>query len=275
MTIRLLLLLILLASIAQAQTPAAATFVSQDASTEGNWLQRYGGDGYAIAGGPQMLPAYASFSIQGQTNYTWANSTTDPHALAALTGTTRTAAAWYSASAFHFDVNLTDGKSHQFVLYALDWDTTSRAETIQIVDASSSAVLDTRSISSFSAGIYLVWNISGHVKINVTRTAGANAVISGAFFGTPVPPPLPPWMSLGMLLSGFSVDQAALSVFHGCTVGDTSCSVNISICDEQLRCLPYSPGAHSLTLYFEKSDGGTTPIVRTKIATADVQVTTQ
>jgi hypothetical protein len=42
-------------------------------------------------------------------------------------------------------------------------------------------VLDTRSISQFNTGVYLVWNISGHVKINVTRTGGANAVISGVF----------------------------------------------------------------------------------------------
>ena len=42
--------------------------------------------------------------------------------------------------------------------------------------------LDTRNISLFNNGIYLIWNLSGHVKINVTLTAGGNAVISGAFF---------------------------------------------------------------------------------------------
>jgi hypothetical protein len=33
-----------------------------------------------------------------------------------------------------------------------------------------------------SNGIYLIWNITGHVKINITLTGGPNAVISGAFF---------------------------------------------------------------------------------------------
>ena len=68
--------------------------------------------------------------------------------------------------------------------YALDWDNYGggRAEQIQIVDAASSTVLDTRTISSFTQGIYLVWNISGNVKINITLTGGGNTVISGVFF---------------------------------------------------------------------------------------------
>jgi hypothetical protein len=55
-------------------------------------------------------------------------------------------------------------------------------ETVQIVDPSNNAVLDTETASSFSGGVYFVWNISGHVKIVVTANSGANAVISGAFF---------------------------------------------------------------------------------------------
>jgi hypothetical protein len=79
-------------------------------------------------------------------------------------------------------VNLTDGNAHQFALYALDWDNGARAESVQVVDANSGVVLDTRSVSLFSNGVYLIWNLSGHVKINVTFTGGSNATISGAFF---------------------------------------------------------------------------------------------
>ncbi len=176
-------------------TGAVASFVTTDTTTEGSWHGVYGADGYSVANDSQSLPAYASFAVQNQLNYTWTSSTSDPRALQTGSGTGRIAATWYSSSSFSFDLNFTDGKSHQFALYALDWDTTSRTETIQIVDASSGAVLDTRNISSFHNGVYLVWNISGHVKINVTGTGGANAAISGAFFGgstgvIPVPGPL-------------------------------------------------------------------------------------
>jgi len=43
-------------------------------------------------------------------------------------------------------------------------------------------VLDTRTLSGFKNGIYLAWGISGHVKINIIHTGGANAVVSGVFF---------------------------------------------------------------------------------------------
>ena len=50
-------------------------------------------------------------------------------------------------------------------------------------DAISGNVLDTRSVTSFSGGQYLVWNVSGHVVLKFTNNAGTtNAVMSGLFF---------------------------------------------------------------------------------------------
>jgi hypothetical protein len=43
--------------------------------------------------------------------------------------------------------------------------------------------LDTRTISGFTSGIYLQWNVTGHVQFRITLLGGANAVISGIFFG--------------------------------------------------------------------------------------------
>jgi hypothetical protein len=135
-----------------------------------------------VANESQSIPNYASFAVQNQGNYIWASSTSDPRALQTGSGTGRIAAIWYRSGTFNFDVNLTDGNPHQFALYALDWDANGRSETIQVVDANTNAVLDTRTLSSFSNGVYLVWSISGHVKINVIWTGGANGVVSGVFF---------------------------------------------------------------------------------------------
>jgi hypothetical protein len=161
---------------------ATANLVSIDTATEGNWQGKYGADGHSIASSTQTIPAYASFIPQNQVDWTWTASTTDPRALES-SSSGRMATAWYNTPTFNYDLNLTDGNSHQIALYALDWDFDSRSETIQIADANSGAVLDTRNLSSFSSGTYFVWNISGHVKINVTLTGGPNAVISGVFFG--------------------------------------------------------------------------------------------
>jgi hypothetical protein len=162
---------------------SGATFVGFDTVTQGNWQSKYGTDGYSIANYGQSLPSYATFSPQSALLYTWTASTSDVRALRLPNGSVGFASTWYNNPTFDFDINLMDGKAHQIALYALDWDGQgARAETIQIVDANTNAVLDTESLSSYANGTYLVWNISGHVKINLTRTAGANAVISGIFF---------------------------------------------------------------------------------------------
>jgi hypothetical protein len=160
-------------------------FLAFDSVTEGNWQGVYGADGYSLANvSPQQLPSYASFSVQSQLNYTWDSGPSDIRALTVPGGSSRIAATWYSASPFTLDVNFTDGNTHAVALYAVDWDGKSRAETFEVIDPSTNAILDIRSISNFNNGIYLVWNVSGHVVISVINTAYPNGVVSGVFFGS-------------------------------------------------------------------------------------------
>ncbi len=161
---------------------AAATFVSTDTSTHGNWRGIYGGDGYSIVGDSASLPSYASMSAIGAQTYIWASGTSDTRALQlAESPSQRIAATWY-ATTFDLDVNLTGG-SHQVALYSVDWDTTSRAQRIDVLDAVTGTVLDTRNVTNFSGGQYLVWNVTGHVKFRVTQTGAFNGVVSAIFFG--------------------------------------------------------------------------------------------
>jgi len=113
----------------------------------------------------------------------------DPRALQKPGAKDRVAACWYTptlsaGSVYTMDVNLTDQNTHTVALYMLNWDNTSqRAQTVQVLDAGSGAVLDSRTVSSFSGGQYLVWNLTGHVVIQVTNNvAGSNAVVNGLFF---------------------------------------------------------------------------------------------
>ena len=159
-----------------------AAFVKTDTTTQGNWMSSYGADGYNVIGNITAYPAYATVTPSGQSTFVWASSTSDVRALQkANSASDRIAATWYSSS-FMVDVNLTDGKTHQITLYLLDWDNAGRAETISIADAATSTVLDSRTLSSFSNGEYLVWNVSGHVKITTTLLSGTNTVLSGIFF---------------------------------------------------------------------------------------------
>jgi hypothetical protein len=158
--------------------------VKLDPSTQGSWATRYGADGMALAADTTRLPSYAAVSFAGAANWTWVASTTDVRAVQKSAGPDRVAATWYDTSGeYTVDVNVSDTAVHQFAMYVLDWDSQKRAETIQLTDAATGALLDQRSVSDFQTGVYVVWQIKGSVRVRVTRTQGTNAVVSGLFFG--------------------------------------------------------------------------------------------
>jgi hypothetical protein len=165
-------------------TTATAAFVGADTTTQGSWKGVHGSDGYNVIDDAVSYPAYAQVAPSGQLDYTWAASTTDLRALQKAASTTdRLAAAWYGAT-FSIDVNLTDGLTHRLALYVVDWDSNSRAETIEMRDAATNALLDSEVVTGFNGGRYLSWDVKGHVTVRVIQTGGANAVISGLFFGS-------------------------------------------------------------------------------------------
>jgi subtilisin family serine protease len=162
---------------------ASASFVGSDTTTQGSWQGLYGTQGYTIINNATSDPSYATVTPSGQTSYTWNGSTSDKRALQkAPPATDRIAAAWYNATSFTVDINLTDSATHKVSIYALDWDQLGRREQIQVLDPATGTVLDTRTISSFGGGEYLTWNLYGHVQLVFTDLSGPNAVVSGLFF---------------------------------------------------------------------------------------------
>ena len=169
-------------------TSASAALLGTNTTTEGSWIGTYGSQGYDIIENAVSLPSYATVTPSGQSSSTgWPSSTTDPRALQTPSGTSRIAACWYSATSFTVDVNLTDGQTHDLVLYFLDWDQEGRSEQVQLTNATTGTVLDTETVSSFSSGVYLQWAVRGNVLFTFTRLTGKNAVLSGLFFD-PVTP---------------------------------------------------------------------------------------
>ncbi len=162
----------------------AATFVGTDTSTAGSWKGVYGLDGYNVINDSASYPAYASVTPSANLNYTWADSASEPRDLQKGSAADRIAACWYSETSFNVDLAFSDGNTHRVAFYFLDWDTYQggRVQRVDLVDAAG-RVLDTRTVSSFSSGVYVVWNLSGHVTARITNlNAPANAVLSGLFF---------------------------------------------------------------------------------------------
>jgi hypothetical protein len=165
--------------------PSPSTLFSTDTSTQGAWTGNYGGEGFFLANGPSSPPSYATLGFSQASTYTWANQTTDPRALQNGLGAASNIASAYDGNSFNININFSDGFAHRVALYLLDFDTTSRSETITITNTFTQAVLDTETFSNFNNGIYAIWNLQGNVTINVSRSGGSAAVVSGIFFGSP------------------------------------------------------------------------------------------
>jgi hypothetical protein len=175
------------------QSLGAAAFVAQDATTQGSWRGTYGADGLTVCnGGVADIPPYAVVTAPPLANGVFYATTlsypsTDIRALQCPYEDTRIASYWNRASGvgnnFTFDLNFTDGLTHRVAAYFLAWNNPSWSERIEVLDAGDNTVLDTRSLSNFVNGVYLVWNLQGHVKIRMTSLSGS-AVMSGLFFGS-------------------------------------------------------------------------------------------
>jgi hypothetical protein len=87
----------------------------------------------------------------------------------------------FGAVPFTMDLYLPVGAAHRISLYSLDWDALGRAQKIEVIDPTSGLVLDSRTLTGFTGGTYLSWNVRGYVQFRFTRTGGPNAVLSALF----------------------------------------------------------------------------------------------
>lgn len=162
----------------------SASFVGTDTSTQGNWKGVYGADGYNVIGATVNYPSFVSVTPNNNLFYSWADPTVDVRGLYKDAGSsTRLADTWYNSSVWTLDFNFSDSNTHRVSLYMVDWDgSDGRSQTVEVLDANTGSVLDTRNVSAFSNGQYWIWNLSGHVTFRFTQTGISNSVLSGIFF---------------------------------------------------------------------------------------------
>jgi hypothetical protein len=94
----------------------------------------------------------------------------------------RVLSCWYSATSFDVDLGLNDSQSHKVSIYCLDWSSNDRSQEIEILEAGTGRLLNSQTVSGFTGGRYLSWNIKGNATIRLTRINGSNALIMGIFF---------------------------------------------------------------------------------------------
>ena len=173
---------------------AAPTVVTGQELSEGGWVGSFGSAGYDLAGwdgavGDVSYMPNATVSLVQGSRWEWAANTTDVRALSEPGQLTRNAATYYDPNQIDVKLNFAAAYTGDIHLYAVDWDSTTRRESISV--NGQTAVLS----SSFNKGAWVSFPISvaagGTVTITVDHMAGLNAVLSGIFLGDTGTPPAP------------------------------------------------------------------------------------
>jgi hypothetical protein len=173
-------------NVASAITGAA---LSYSQSPQGNWVSSYGADGYDLLGwnGGSDLSSMpkATVVIDQGGRFQWTASTTAIQALESPDTTSRRATCIYDPSQIRLHLSFPAAYSGNLHLYVMDWDSTSRRESITINDGSGPQTANVTTDFSQGAWVSVPINVAanGSVTITATNAAGANAVISGIFLG--------------------------------------------------------------------------------------------
>jgi hypothetical protein len=160
-----------------------APTIAPSSDPQGGWVGYEGSAGYDLAAwnGTNDLVSLPDASVdllQGG-RYVWAPETSDVRALQSPSGPEREAATYYDPSEIQLQMHFSAAYQGHLDIYAVDWDSTARRETIT-VDGETAELA-----SDFEQGAWVSFplNVSAGetVAIVVDRTAGANAVLSGMF----------------------------------------------------------------------------------------------
>jgi hypothetical protein len=174
-------------------------FVGQDNATRGNWMGKYGAAGSYVVGNSTGSPKFlgpiqsAGNPINAGPNLKLAlgnggivnilePSSSNSSALQKETNPMDRIVGYFQGANFTLDLNVNDQLTHRVSLYFLDFDKQSRVERVQIIDPRTGNVITQRTVSNFTQGTYVTYDITGPVRLRFTRLHGPNAVLSGVFF---------------------------------------------------------------------------------------------
>ncbi len=158
-----------------------ARFDGRDTTTAGGWPRKYGSLAAWI---PDVTPAgpqkgYSLDLGHGQ-SCLWAPASDDPRVPEASSGPRRSTC-WFADQTVSFAVTPPHAKPYRLAVYVLDWDRNKRAMEVALSGDLGALDAQQATIEETDRGVYLKWTVTGPVTVEVRKTAGYNAVISGVF----------------------------------------------------------------------------------------------
>lgn len=150
--------------------PAAGSveFLGEDRESAGDWKGKYGAVGYDIFGAAVSLPDDVAVSHIGSNLETYESSSTRPEALRnPLDGASRIEAV--RTSRLHHIIDVNTAENRQVTVYLADYKNRNIQMAVDVIDPATQKVLDSRIVNSLQGGVYLKYNIEGHLRLRFTR----------------------------------------------------------------------------------------------------------
>ena len=162
-------------NVVSATTPGALAY-SQ--SPQGSWVGTYGADGYDLLGwngGTDLVSLpQSSLVIDQGTRFQWNTSTGAVQALESPDTTARRSTSVYDPNQVRLHLAFSTAYSGSLHLYAMDWDTTNRRETVTVNDGSGPRTANLSADFSQGAWLNAPINVAADPKVNVPATTRAN-----------------------------------------------------------------------------------------------------
>jgi hypothetical protein len=170
-------------------------FIRWDETQGGDWVQKFGQDGYWVASGAKKLPSYAELNGMPEPPWVWSDSANEARApWKDVSASRKVASAWHGNELL-LEFGVFDTRRRAVALYFMDWDRQNRVQQVEVLDLRG-IVRDSYQVDNFAEGKYLVFGLKGYTKVRIKKVAGPNVVLNGIFFdpapiqvnvGSPVP----------------------------------------------------------------------------------------
>ena len=169
-----------------------------DLVTKGTWKGVHGSQGFVMAALPANLtslpPFLASLNFSPvPTVFRFADPTADVRGLQRPPlFADRISYVWFNnvgaSPNLTLDFDFNDFKSHRVAFYFCDFDRQNRTQRVEFFDTTQGGaplLLDPpQNIANFGEGQYLFWDLSGKVRMVITKVAGPDVILHGIFFNS-------------------------------------------------------------------------------------------
>jgi hypothetical protein len=160
------------------------SFITDDWITKGNWKGIYGSQYFSVSGWSSNVPPSIAITSSNITEFNF-GTTTDSRALSKGSSTLRSGGCWVSSRVSTLDFNFYDSETHRLSLYLIDWNDQKRALQIELFDPTTDQLLDSRIVSSYTSGVYMLYDLRYRARLKLTTVGGVNNLVFGMFFDKP------------------------------------------------------------------------------------------